>query len=232
VAPVSLAGDLVALRNAAQSIENWHTRFLPGSLDASRFFEFAALVGAALTLKAATGQAPLVVTAGSRTFAGSPGTRGKYNHIEVGDYRIDFGVRFRGSSGAMHAPDVVVTSRTAPDNPLIVIECKHYSGSTLPKEIVMAFVGLLTDLHRGAFQDCERVGYGLAAIPKPQDEIFCEMFNGCQSRLVVTLPASQAMIKLGERYQFEIVVKRPWQDDAKAKKRLPQATGPRSSRSL
>ena len=134
----------------------------------------------------------------------------------MGPYRIYFGVQFLGQSGLAHAPDIALAHDSNPGRPILVFECKHYSGKTLPKPVVMAFVGLLCDLRWAVFDGCIKAkrpeplypGHSLTAIPSGPYTQFngdlCRAFGRCKSRLVVTLPPANTAGMLEQRYEFVI----------------------------
>lgn len=220
---MSFADTLEKLEAAAEDVMGWLDTYLPSAGDASRCFEFATLLDVTARIAAVVGGAPpRVVTGPKGTFAGSPGNKASYNYVRVGPYYVYLGVCFPGQSKLYHAPDVVIAHENDPNRPILVVECKHYSGKALPKPIVMAFVGLLCDLLWNVYRGCRKLNPGnlypgntlqeLPAVAGDAGNSVCSTFNMCKSQLATTIPASGPMNLLEQRYEFEVIVKKPWQD--------------------
>lgn len=215
---MSFASTFKELKAAASNVVGWSTVHFPASGDFARCFEFATMLDIVESISQATGKSAQVVVGPKRCFAGAPANRNLYNHISVGDYYVYLGVCFASQSGTWHAPDVVVAHQSMPDRPLVVVECKHYSGDRLPKPMVMAFVGLLCDLNWAVFSGCRKKNVSglypgttlreLVGIA-PSGPV-CNGLNMCKSRLVTTLPVSEPLARLELRYEFEVHVQSAW----------------------
>ena len=216
---MTLADTIDQLESAAEEIDAWQNDYFPDDGDSSRCFEFAVMFDVVRQIETAlAGQfKPRVVEGEKERFAGAPADRTLYNYVVVGPYHVYLGVCFAGQSKLAHAPDVVVAHETDPSRPLLVLECKHYSGETLPKPIVMAFVGLLCDLLWAVYRECVKLNPGglypgntLRELSVPAGGDLCEAFNMCKSQLVTTIRPSAPTKLLESRYEFEVVVQQRW----------------------
>ncbi len=216
---MSLTHEITALRNAAKSIAGFRSSYISDDDTVDALFEFASMMGVVSRLSTAQKVPASVVVQGYGRFARKPGDRLNFNYVEVGLFEVYLGVNFVGRSGATHAPDIVVCVRSksaAGLVPVLIVECKCYSNSAVPRPITNAFAGVLVDLdrpritnlsgedvlHGTRFSDCEVLDFGthggsiLSQLVQPGWSILA---TTCE-----TVPVQH--ISIGEQYGFVIHV--------------------------
>lgn len=215
---MSVAATIKRLRTSAQQIRGFRADYIDDDDTTDTLFEIAAMLAIIERLVKVSGNKGIVRRQGHNRFARKPGGRNNFNYVEVGDFRVYFGVEFTGRSGAVHAPDVVVALVDSTDStrvhPIIVVECKHYATGSVPRGLTNAFVGVLVDLDRPslaskAVRDClQGVRYGdRVEITSRSDlgEMVATLAEGGWSFLETTctgVPAEHDLI--GNRYGFRV----------------------------
>ncbi len=206
---------LQSVRQAAGVIRGFRKRYVTARDAPETLLEFAAMLGLVGRLSAATGvKVPSVVRQGTQRFARKPGEASSFNYIRVGGLNVYFGVKFRGASGADHAPDVVVAAvHSGAPLPLLVVECKHYPNRVLSRTLTDAFIAVLVDLNRPRLIDAAGsdvlCGVRYNGAPIIQDPILAQQLStmkdaGWSFLETTCIRAPRQHGLLGARYGFVI----------------------------